>query len=546
MRGLWGLLQRGEYNLVSELQALFYVDENGNSPSDSSRTFFPYHDPAVFDFLITSIADILATLPQGPSTLMVDLQTYTVHRDLLEAIPENRLFIVSRPDEPVEFSHTNTTSATYTTAIEMDERIICIVSDAFQMVAYRPAGFETAPNENNVGWWTFSLQTIKQVCAIFPDITPTPTADADSQASARSGLMGKIIRYYDAHQHHAAMTQNDLSKILEILKSLSVRRRTHDILYIFVEQIAANIAMDRCSVVRIWEGDNEGHVLASHEDESIHDVVIQLDKYPEINQTLQTGQQTLINDTASDALTKPVASDLKNAGITSILVVPIVLFNSNVGTFLLRAARRNGTFEQREVEFCQIVAETAANAIERADLLETLQKTNRRLEHLATTDSLTGLYNRRYFRTRMEDEFARSKRYGSPLCCMMLDVDDFKAINDTYGHLQGDSILRELSDRILKTVRASDIVARYGGEELVVILPQTTMEGATIYAERLLEKISTEPYAGLPPELKVTVSIGIAMMDVKKCETTTDLIHSADTALYEAKHRGKNRIVVGE
>jgi len=103
-----------------------------------------------------------------------------------------------------------------------------------------------------------------------------------------------------------------------------------------------------------------------------------------------------------------------------------------------------------------------------------------------------------------------------------------------------------LSDRILKTVRTSDIVARYGGEELIVILPQTNMDGAKIYADRLLEKISDEPYSGLPPDRKVTVSIGIAMMDMKTCETTKDLIQSADTALYKAKREGKNRIIVGE
>jgi diguanylate cyclase (GGDEF)-like protein len=532
--------------LASDIQVLFRADRADQSRLDASDVLFTFHDPGVFDVLITNSLTALSQTDHGPCTLIVDLETYTVHRDLLEAVPNNRVYIVSRPDESVEFSHADTTSEIYTTAIEIDERVVCLMSDVLQLAAYRQADCEVPPGEENIGAWTFRSKTIEKLLALLPDVKAPPATDAKTHFPANATLMGNIIRYYDTHQHHAAMTQNDLSKILEILKSLSVRRRTHDILYIFVEQIAANIAMDRCSVVRIWEGDNEGHVLASHEDESIHDVVIQLDKYPEINNTLQTGQQTLITDTATDPLTQPVAEDLKNAGITSIVVVPIVLFNSNVGTFLLRAARRNSTFEQREVEFCQIVAETAANAIERADLLETLQKTNRRLEHLATTDSLTGLYNRRYFRTRMEDEFARSKRYGSPLCCMMLDIDDFKAINDTYGHLQGDSVLRELSDRILKTVRASDIVARYGGEELIVILPQTTMDGATIYAERLLEKISAESYAGLPSDQKVTVSIGIAMMDVKTCETTNDLIQSADTALYHAKHQGKNRIIVGE
>jgi len=532
--------------LLSVIHNVFNMEQGDSSAVDSSQPIFLFRNPGVLDFLITESAAIITEKPSERCFIYLDPETYTLHRDLLEAIPENRIVILSQPDESVELAQAESTSAIHTTAINTDERLFYIQSDTLHFAAYSPAGFEIAPDEKNMGGWTIDLKALEQLRAILPDSEDTSIPNPNADASSNILLMGRVIQYYDNKQHHATMAQNDLSSILEILKSLSVRRRTHDILYIFVEQIAANVNMDRCSVVRIWEGDDEGHVLASHEDKTIDDVIIQLDKYPEINHTLQTGQKTLINDTASDPLTHSVAEDLKNAGITSILVVPIVLFNSNVGTFLLRAARKNGTFQQREVQFCQIVAETAANAIERADLLETLQKTNRRLEHLATTDSLTGLYNRRYFRTRMEDEFARSKRYGSPLCCMMIDIDDFKEINDTYGHLQGDTILRELSDRILKTVRTSDIVARYGGEELIVILPQTNMDGAKIYADRLLEKISDEPYSGLPPDRKVTVSIGIAMMDMKTCETTKDLIQSADTALYKAKREGKNRIIVGE
>src|SRR5690606_13807358 len=117
----------------------------------------------------------------------------------------------------------------------------------------------------------------------------------------------------------------------------------------------------------------------------------------------------------------------------------------------------------REISFFEIVAEAAANALERAQLFESIQVANERLEQLAITDGLTGLYNHRHFRDRLESEFQRALRYKLPLSLLLFDVDDFKQLNDTFGHLQGDHILRELAQRTLTSVRHSDFVSRYGG-----------------------------------------------------------------------------------
>jgi diguanylate cyclase (GGDEF)-like protein len=261
---------------------------------------------------------------------------------------------------------------------------------------------------------------------------------------------------------------------------------------------------------------------------------------------METGRSIIINDVAHHPQTAPCAGELAAAGITALAVVPVILFEGRLGSLLLRAARRGGSFSARDARFCELIAESAANAVERAYLMEDLKRVNTELEHLARTDELTGLYNQRYFRQRLAEEAGRAKRYGSPLACMFIDVDNFKNVNDKFGHLAGDGVLRELGARTLRSTRASDIVARYGGEEIVILLPQTDYDGAVRQARRLLSTVSGEPYPGLPVDARITVSIGMSMFDNKTVADSETLLAAADAALYEAKARGKNRIVAGE
>ncbi|HJP36497.1 MAG TPA: GGDEF domain-containing protein [Gammaproteobacteria bacterium] len=208
------------------------------------------------------------------------------------------------------------------------------------------------------------------------------------------------------------------------------------------------------------------------------------------------------------------------------------------------AALRGRHFRERDVAFCEIVGEAAANALERAHLLDSFQRANQHLERLAITDGLTGVYNHRYFRERLQEEYERAARYSLPLACMLMDVDDFKNVNDTYGHLQGDKALIEIASRILAAVRTNDIVARYGGEEFVVLLPQTPLEGATFQANRLLHAISGEPYDGMPEGAQVTVSIGMTILDASTMKDSSAVVAVSDAALYQAEAEGKNRVIV--
>lgn len=173
-----------------------------------------------------------------------------------------------------------------------------------------------------------------------------------------------------------------------------------------------------------------------------------------------------------------------------------------------------------------------------------------RLLRSGFTDVLTGWHNRRYLQVRLNEELARARRDGSHITCLMLDVDHFKQVNDTWGHAAGDAVLRELANRIDTQVRASDVAARYGGEEFVVLLPDTDNASGVLLAERIRQAISASKYE-LPngESVSITASIGIAGVvpdtDAEDLKTLGDsLIARADVALYRAKSGGRDQVAV--
>ncbi len=172
-----------------------------------------------------------------------------------------------------------------------------------------------------------------------------------------------------------------------------------------------------------------------------------------------------------------------------------------------------------------------------------LKKTQHELERLSQYDDLTGLYNRRHFMSLAHQEFGRSRRYGNPLTTLMLDVDHFKRINDTYGHPVGDQVLKALGRQILDGLRGIDIAGRLGGEEFAVMLPETSIGQAIMVAERLRSQIVSAPVTLADGQcVAYTLSIGIAVLTAEH-EGLDHLLQQADQALYAAKEHGRNRVV---
>lgn len=179
-------------------------------------------------------------------------------------------------------------------------------------------------------------------------------------------------------------------------------------------------------------------------------------------------------------------------------------------------------------------------------LQDELRDKNARLEAMTRTDELTGVNNRRFFMEMLRAEYLRSERYGTPLVYAMVDIDHFKRINDTHGHLIGDRALVAVAGVLQKAVRLHDVLGRYGGEEFGIIMPHTDQPGAELAVERCRRQIAETPIEVDGHSLKITVSLGAVCYPRPEIKRLEDLIGLADAALYRAKEAGRNCIVIAD
>jgi len=232
-------------------------------------------------------------------------------------------------------------------------------------------------------------------------------------------------------------------------------------------------------------------------------------------------------------------------GLKSVAMIPLSHRNTLMGSLNFGSARLDRFTGEIATDFLAHLGIIASFAIENA--------VNRaRLLRSGFTDALTGWHNRRYLQVRLAEELARARRDGTQLVCLMLDLDHFKAVNDTHGHVAGDHVLQEMASRVEAQVRASDVAARYGGEEFVVLLPDTTLNAGGLLAERIRDAVASEAITLADgTQVDITVSVGIASLtvpsDARDLKTLGEsLIAKADVALYRAKSEGRNRVCVGE
>ena len=162
------------------------------------------------------------------------------------------------------------------------------------------------------------------------------------------------------------------------------------------------------------------------------------------------------------------------------------------------------------------------------------------LEEAAMTDPLTGVLNRRGMMTHLQHQVARNKRNHVPFTILMVDLDHFKSVNDAHGHETGDLVLRKTATRLTSSIRGQDIVSRWGGEEFLILLPETAAEGGSIVAEKIRQRIADEPFLWDGKTLSLTVSIGVAAFE--KSTSIDECIRRADVSLYNAKRAGRNRV----
>jgi diguanylate cyclase (GGDEF)-like protein len=237
-----------------------------------------------------------------------------------------------------------------------------------------------------------------------------------------------------------------------------------------------------------------------------------------------TAKPIIVNNIKDD----DVFIDSEKSYVRSIACIPMVVYNDVIGVINVTNKRHGKEFTDEDVEMLKAVADQAAVAINKAQLWD-----------MAVTDSLTGLYVRRYFMVKLHEELHRAERYNNILSIVMADLDQFKNINDTYGHDAGDRVLKAIGKFLQQNIRDVDIISRYGGEEFVLMIPEAAKDAAYCMSERIRKQLSELKFENLPP---ITISLGIATFpyDGKHAE---DLIRKADAAMYAAKRAGRNQVV---
>ena len=243
----------------------------------------------------------------------------------------------------------------------------------------------------------------------------------------------------------------------------------------------------------------------------------------------------------------PRLTPIFQAGLRSIMCVPLISRNEVIGVLHFRSKMPNA-YKEQDLRLAEKIGMQIAGAIANAQLFTDLKKTEHELKEseqryreLSMIDDLTQLYNSRHFYVQLKSETERSNRYGQPLTLLLLDLDNFKAFNDTYGHVEGDHVLRRLGQVVKRCLRETDSAYRYGGEEFTILLPMTTSGEGVITAERIRTEFRKETFSPVPgQEVHMTVSIGLAQYKTK--EEIKAFVHRVDQWMYQGKKNGKDRV----
>ena len=340
--------------------------------------------------------------------------------------------------------------------------------------------------------------------------------------------------FYDELEH------KDLLMLLELSETISVTRNPNAILRLIVRKMSKIIDVDRCSIISFSK--ERLIVKASNDLEKGREIKLDINRYPELRASIETKKDVIINDIKTNPLMASVRAYTKSLDYNSIVVIPLLKRESVIGTFLLRTVSSGkGGVSERVYKLCHLVANIAATALENATLYESMKNAQEYLEEISIRDDLTKLYNRRHFYRKLRNEFSRVERYGEDLSLVFFDIDDFKKVNDTYGHAQGDKLLVQIGSLLKNLSRECDLPARVGGDEFAMLLPSTNKSGALNLAQRIFKTIQGKKIEGLDDEL-ISISVGVSNCIDNKVKSAEELVKLSDDAMYQSKTNGKGQV----
>ncbi len=330
-------------------------------------------------------------------------------------------------------------------------------------------------------------------------------------------------------QNLIALEKRKLEEVLNINPAMASISNLNHLVDFVIEKSTKILEIERCSLMLL---DNHTNELTIRGAKGLNDKYITTTRIrmgePLAGLVAKTGQPLLVNDIEQEkSIGRQNRQSYKSK---SFMIVPIMLKNKMVGVVNVsdKKSRDEPHFSGIDLRILCTIVSQAATAIENAS-------NYRELEFLSISDPLTGIFNYRYFTRTLDMEIERAHRYLGPFCLLMLDIDNFKSYNDTYGHPAGDILLKRISAVVKNNLRAVDIVCRYAGDEFVAILPQTNIDQAKTVAKKIIDSIQNL-------KCKRTVSVSIGVGEQSHHSDRRDLILKTDQALYQAKREGKGRI----
>ena len=328
--------------------------------------------------------------------------------------------------------------------------------------------------------------------------------------------------------------QRRYQELIDLHKALSLLS-LEGISAVLVRQLPSVFSIDYFTLFLYDKDKRELSLLCHNHPEIESSFSISLSSSPIMEAAILRGQYIREQDFSTSSYYRGEYNPLFKKGY--FVTIPLMIEQEIVGVLNINDVDQD-SFNVGDLDFILSLSEFIAMSISNAVLYEQARV-------LAVTDGLTGISNRLSMDKSLLTEFERSIRYNSPLSVILLDVDNFKNVNDAYGHQKGDEILIAVASLLKKACRANDIAARYGGEEFLMILPQSNAQGAFKIAERVREGIMKMSFTGNDSNFSVTTSCGVAELDRDFIKNTDQLIAMADQALYDAKNGGRNKTIIG-
>jgi diguanylate cyclase (GGDEF)-like protein len=372
----------------------------------------------------------------------------------------------------------------------------------------------------------------KAIGVLIADSKKESTFDSDSENFLQK-IAGQVTQAYRAAQNIAGIDRErtEFAAYYNVIKRFTQSQTLEEVIQITFDVAYAIVPHDS-SLISFTEEDGTATIAAVAK---LPEKWVGL-KFKE-NESLAGGVvavgKPLVKSSFQELKKPPYHPECRVRGLKSFIILPLTVHDRVVGTLAIFWAKENA-FTQYDCKFLEVVAIHAANSLASARL-------HNQLEQHATTDGLTSLPNHRVFQMRLDEEIKRFQRIQLPLCLILMDIDHFKKVNDTYGHPVGDLVLQKLSKLLKGSIRDSDLAARYGGEEFALILPNTKAAGAWNFADRLRRQIAAHKIKYAQGTLSISISLGIASFPEDGANKAA-LITAADKALYFSKENGRNRV----